>query len=228
MLTVELHAHSERSYDGRDPVEDLLEQAAAVGLDALAVTDHDEIDASLEAVDLAPDYGMIGIPGLEVTCAAGHVLAIGVEELIPAGLSFAETIDRIHEKGGIAIVPHPFQEFRSGVLANITQQELTAADAIEVFNSRLLTGRANRQAKRFASRKGMPMTAGSDAHIYEMVGQAVTHVDTDDRSVGAILDAIADGRTSVEGRRTPWRVSFLQAAGGVKRKMSTRARQLWQ
>ncbi|TKX55118.1 PHP domain-containing protein, partial [Halorubrum sp. SS7] len=45
MLSVELHAHSALSYDGRDPVDLLLEQAAAVGLDALAVTDHDEIDA---------------------------------------------------------------------------------------------------------------------------------------------------------------------------------------
>jgi predicted metal-dependent phosphoesterase TrpH len=228
VLTVELHAHSELSYDGRDPVEKLLQQAAAVGLDALAVTDHDAIEGSLRAAELAGDYGLVGIPGMEVTSDAGHVLAIGVEELVPAGLSFAETIDRIHELGGIAIVPHPFQEFRSGVLANISQTELTAADAIEVFNSRLLTGRANRQAERFARRNGMPMTAGSDAHIFEMVGQAVTNVDTTDRSVGAIQEAIVDGRTSVEGRRTPWRVSFMQAAGGVKRKMSTRVQRLWQ
>lgn len=228
MLTVELHAHSELSYDGRDPVEDLLQQAATVGLDALAVTDHDAIEASLTAADLAPDYGLVGLPAMEVTCEAGHVLAIGVEELIPPELPFAETIDRIHDRGGIAIVPHPFQEFRSGVLANISQDELTAADAIEVYNSRLLTGRANRQAKRFARRNGMPMTAGSDAHIFEMVGRAVTNVDADERSVDAILDAIVQGRTSVEGRRTPWRVSFMQAAGGVKRKMSTRVQRLWQ
>ena len=228
MLTVELHAHSDLSYDGRDPVEKLLQQAATVELDALAVTDHDAIEASLAAADLAADYGLVGIPGMEVTCAAGHVLAIGVEELIPSGLSFTETIDTIHDRGGIAIVPHPFQEFRSGVLANISPRELSAADAIEVYNSRLLTGRANRQAKRFAQRNGMPMTAGSDAHIFEMVGQAVTNVDADERSVDAILDAIVQGRTSVEGRRTPWRVSFMQAAGGVKRKMSTRVERLWQ
>jgi len=226
VLSVELHAHSSLSYDGRDPVERLLEEAAAVGLDGLAVTDHDEIDASLEAADLAPEYGLVGIPGMEVTSAAGHVLALGIAELVPAGLSFRETIDAIHAQGGIAVVPHPFQKSRSGVLAKISEEELTVADAIEVFNSRLLTGRANRRAERFALRHNLPVTAGSDAHISEMIGRGVTHVDTDERSVEAILAAIREGHTSVEGRRTPWHISFRQAAGGVKRRVATRVRRM--
>ncbi|MFB6172505.1 MAG: PHP domain-containing protein [Haloarculaceae archaeon] len=222
MLSVELHTHSALSFDGRDPVELLLDQAAAVGLDALAVTDHDELDASLAAADLAPDYGLVGIPGMEVTSAAGHVLAFGVREQVPAGLPFDETLDRIRDQGGIAVVPHPFQKSRSGVAPNVTRDQLAAADAIEVYNSRLLTGRANRQAERFARERDLPMTAGSDAHVAEMVGQAVTEVDTDDRSVEAILDAIRAGRTSVVGQRTPWHVSFRQAAGGVKRRIKAR------
>jgi predicted metal-dependent phosphoesterase TrpH len=224
VLAVELHTHSALSYDGRDPVEELLAQAAAVGLDALAVTDHDEIEASLTAVELAPEYGLVGIPGMEVTSDAGHVVALGVEDPVPAGLSFQETIDRIHEFGGIAVVPHPFQKSRSGVLAKISKEELTAADAIEIYNSRLLTGRANRRAERFALQHNIPVTAGSDAHISEMVGRAVTNVDTDERTAGAILDAVREGRTSVEGRRTPWRVSFRQAVGGVKRRVAARVR----
>ena len=222
MLSVELHAHSSLSYDGRDPVDALLERARAASLDALAVTDHDEIEASLEAVERAPEYGLIGIPGMEVTSAAGHVLALGVSEAVPKGLSFQETLDRIHELGGIAVVPHPFQESRSGVIENISRAELARADAIEVYNSRLLTGRSNRQARRFAREHGIPMTAGSDAHIAEMVGRAVTNVDTDERSVEAILQAIVDGRTSIEGRRTPWWISFRQAAGGAKRRIRNR------
>ncbi len=222
MLSVELHAHSALSYDGRDPVELLLEQAQAVGLDALAITDHDEIAASLEAAELAAEYGIVGIPGMEVTTRAGHVLALGVEEAVPSGLSFQETLDAIRDLGGIAVVPHPFQESRSGVLANISRDALAAADAIEVYNSRLLTGRANRQAARYARRRGLPTTAGSDAHISEMVGQAVTLVDAEEASVDAILDAIAAGRTTVEGKRTPWRISFRQAAGGAKRRVKNR------
>ncbi|EMA00282.1 PHP domain-containing protein [Haloferax denitrificans] len=219
MLSVELHSHSSLSYDGRDPIEYLLEQAVAVGLDALAVTDHDEIDASLEAAELAADYGLVGIPGMEVTCAAGHVLALGVEELIPAGLSYDETLDRIHDAGGIAVIPHPFQKSRHGVAPHISSSQLASADAIEIYNSRLLTGIANQRAERFAKRRNLPMTAGSDAHIAEMVGQAVTEVGTDTRSADAILSAVAEGRTSVVGNKTPWRISFRQAAGGATRRL---------
>lgn len=219
VLSVELHAHSALSYDGRDPVELILEQADAVGLDAIAVTDHDEIDASLEAAERAPDYGLVGIPAMEISSKAGHILGFGLEEAVPPGLSYETTLQEIHDQGGLAVIPHPFQESRHGVMARISREELAMGDAIEVYNSRLLTGRANRQAERFATSRNLPMTAGSDAHISEMVGQAVTRVDADERSVDAILQAIREGRTTVEGKRTPWHISFRQAAGGVSRRV---------
>ncbi|MFQ3295547.1 MAG: putative metal-dependent phosphoesterase TrpH [Halobacteriales archaeon] len=222
VLSVELHCHSALSHDGRDPVDRLLEQAEAIGLDAITVTDHDEIEASLDAAEMAPEYGLIGIPGMEVTTDAGHVLALGVEDLVPEGLSFLETIGRIHDLGGIAVIPHPFQESRHGVMAKVTASELIAADAIEVYNSRLITGRSNRQAEKFATERGLPMTAGSDAHIAEMVGQAVTRIDAEEPNVEGILAAIRDGRTTVEGKRTPWHISFRQAAGGAKRRVKHR------
>jgi predicted metal-dependent phosphoesterase TrpH len=222
VLSVELHTHSALSYDGRDPVDLLLEQAAAVGLDALAVTDHDEIDASLEAADRATDHGLVGIPGIEVTTAAGHLLALGVEEFIPSGRPFDETLDLIGDLGGVAVVPHPFQKSRHGVAPHISRDQLASADAIETYNSRLLTGIANRRAERFADRRDLPTTAGSDAHIAEMVGQAVTEVAAERRSTEAILDAVVDGRTSVTGSRTPWRISARQAAGGAKRRVKHR------
>ncbi|SDQ67275.1 PHP domain-containing protein [Natronobacterium texcoconense] len=219
MLSVELHAHSSLSYDGRDPVELILEQAEAVGLDAIAITDHDEIDASLEAAERAPEYGLVGIPGIEISSKAGHILGLGVEEAVPPGLSYETTIEEIHAQGGLAVIPHPFQESRHGVMARISREELTKGDAIEVYNSRLLTGRANRQAERFAQSRNLPMTAGSDAHISEMVGQAVTRVDAEERSTDAILEAVRQGKTSVEGKRTPWHISFRQFAGGVTRRV---------
>lgn len=224
MLSVELHTHSEASFDGRDPVELILQQARSVGLDAIAITDHDEIWASLEAVERAPTYDLIGIPGIEISSADGHVLALGVEEVIPAGLEFEETLTRIWEQDGLAIAPHPFQESRSGLLANISGEQLAKVDAIEVYNSRLLTGRSNWQAKRFARRNGLPMTAGSDAHICEMVGQAVTNVNPDQATADSILEEIRTGRTVIEGSRTPWRISVRQALGGVRRRIAHRLR----
>jgi len=227
VLSCELHTHSQLSHDGRDPVDLLVEQADAIGLDALAVTDHDEIEASLAAAELAEERGMIGIPGIEVTSRAGHILGLGVDEKIQPGLPYENTLNLIRDAGGIAVIPHPFQEARHGVIANITLDQLAMADAIEVYNSRLLTGRANRQAKRFAQENGLPMVAGSDAHISEMVGQARTLIDATEPSVPAILDAIREGRTEIDGKRTPWRISFRQAAGGAKRRMIAKLLELF-
>ncbi|MXR53159.1 PHP domain-containing protein [Halovenus sp. WSH3] len=222
MLAVELHAHSVSSYDGRDGIEQLLERARQVGLDGLAVTDHDAFAASERAAELAEEYGLVGIPGMEISTAAGHVLALGIDRRIERGLGFRESVERIHDAGGIAVVPHPFQELRKGVLGAIPKRAITAADAIEVYNSRLLTGRSNRQADALAEEYGMAKTAGSDAHTAEMVGRARTLVETEDRTAEGILAAIRDGETAIRGRRTPYRITLKQVAGSATRRARKR------
>ncbi len=114
-VRIDPHVHSEASYDGREPVELILEHAADIGLDAVVITDHDTTGGSVRAAKLAADYGLIGIPGVEVSTAHGHLLALGVERMPPRRASYAETIRWIHDHGGIAVVPHPFQRSRHGV-----------------------------------------------------------------------------------------------------------------
>ncbi|WP_336328224.1 PHP domain-containing protein [Halovenus sp. HT40] len=217
MLAVELHTHSIHSYDGHDSVEQLLDAARASSLDAIAVTDHDDFSAGRRAAELSSEELLV-IPGMEVSSAAGHVLGLGIDRAIERGLPFRKTVERIHDAEGIAVVPHPFQELRKGVLGAIPKTEIKAADAIEVYNSRLFTGRANRQADSLADEYGMTKTAGSDAHIAEMVGRAQTLVETDDRSVDGILTAIRNGNTTVQGRRTPYRITLRQVAGSATRR----------
>ena len=94
-LQIDLHVHSEGSYDGSEPVDLILEHAADIGLDAVVITDHDTIHESLRAAELAPEYGLIGIPGVEVSTAHGHLLAIGVEEMPPRRAPYDETVDWI-------------------------------------------------------------------------------------------------------------------------------------
>jgi predicted metal-dependent phosphoesterase TrpH len=114
-VSVDPHVHSDESYDGHEPVELILEHAAEIGLDAVVITDHDVIGESKRAAELAPEYGLIGIPGVEVSTAHGHLLAVGVERMPPRRRPYDETIAWIHEHGGVAIVPHPFQRSRHGV-----------------------------------------------------------------------------------------------------------------
>lgn len=221
VLAAELHCHSEHSHDGEDPVGEMLANAVEAGLDVIAITDHDTLAGSHEAMELAPSYDIIALPAIEVSTVAGHVLAIGVSESIPSKESFDQTIERIHDAGGVAIVAHPYQRLRRGVLANLDPDALAIADAIETYNSRFLTGRTNRQAATLATRLGLPATAGSDAHIAEMVGRSQTLIDAEP-DPEAIVTAIRDGKTSIDGQRTPITHTLRKAAGTAHRRMRRR------
>ena len=86
MGTADLHIHSIYSHDATTTVRAILKQASDVGLNVIAVTDHDEIRGSLEARELAPKYGIEAISGAEVTTKDGHLVALFVDTLPPSGL----------------------------------------------------------------------------------------------------------------------------------------------
>ena len=225
LLRIDPHVHSRASHDGHEPVELLLEHASEIGLDGIVVADHDSIEASLHAAELAPEYGLVGIPGVEVSTADGHLLAVGVDERPEPGQPMAETVDLVESMGGATIVPHPFQRSRHGV----RKRHLVDVDpdAIEVYNSMLFTGYRNRRANTFAHRRDVAMVAGSDAHFLPNVGRAYTEVilETDPgpdpaASADAIVEAIRDGATGVSGRRTPIPESARHYAAGAAKKGS--------
>lgn len=208
MLTADLHIHSEASYDCDTTVEEILEAAVEAELDVVAVTDHDEIRASHEAVEAAPDYGLLAVPGVEVSTADGHLIGLGVEEKPPSGEPVERTIETVRKQGGIAVIPHPFQRLRNGVGA------VRDCDAVETYNSRLLTGFANWRALRFARAYDLPQLGGSDAHVAPMVGQTYTEIDAEPE-VASVLEAIRKGRTEVHGKRTPLLHTAQQFAARV-------------
>ncbi|QSX00556.1 PHP-associated domain-containing protein [Haloterrigena alkaliphila] len=222
-FAIDFHVHSDDSYDGHEPIELILEHAADIGLDGVVITDHDEISESIRAANLAPEYGLIGIPGVEVSTRHGHLLAIGVEERPDPGRPVMETVDRVRELGGIAIVPHPFQRSRHGV----RKRHIEDADAIETFNSMVFTGYRNRRARTFARRRGYPEIGASDAHYLPNVGKAYTEIlvtpdaanPTKADIAGAdLVEAILEGRTQIRGKRTPIHKSTVQYAKGAVRK----------
>ncbi|MCU4741255.1 PHP-associated domain-containing protein [Natronoglomus mannanivorans] len=222
-FAIDFHVHSDDSYDGHEPIELILEHAADIELDGVVITDHDEIEESLRAAELAPEYGLVGIPGVEVSTRHGHLLAIGVEERPDPGQPFMETVETVRELGGIAIVPHPFQRSRHGV----RKGRIEDADAIEVYNSMLFTGYRNRRARTFARRRDYPEIGASDAHYLPNVGRAYTDIlvtpddDVDSKADidgDELVDAILEGRTQIRGKRTPVHKSTVQYAKGAVRK----------
>jgi len=200
-----LHTHSEGSYDGKEPVDLMVEHIndEEVDLDGFAVTDHDEIKESLEATKMAENCEVVVIPGVEVSTENGHLLAIGVTEKPEKGRKFMETVAEIRKMGGAAVVPHPFQKTRHGV----SKSRIKDIDAVEAFNAWLFTGFQNRRARKFAERNGYPKVSGSDAHSLGMIGRAYTEIKVDkprdEIEAQDIVEALRNGDTSMKGRRAP-------------------------
>lgn len=221
MLACDLHVHTRFSKDGESSVEAVLARAREVGLAAVAITDHDTLEGVRYAARLADPPALV-IPGIEVSTADGHLIALGVAEPVPRGRPVIETIDLVHAQGGLAILPHPYHRLRHAVGFR-EHDALAAADAVEVFNSRYIFGSANQKAGRRAARLGKPAVGGSDSHHARYVGFGRTLVDAEPE-VDAILAAIRAGRCYPAGRMTPLRTYTGQSLRSTWRKARRRIR----
>jgi len=201
-LTIDPHVHSEGSFDGKEPIELILEHANEIDLDAICITDHDNHHKAVEAVEMAENYDdIIVIPGVEVSTKDGHLLALDVDERITPGKPVNETVEIIHEKGGAAVIPHPFQKSRHGV----SKRKIEKGDGLETLNAWFITGYQNRRAKKFANKNDFPEFAGSDAHSIGLIGRAYSELKIEKENPGKedIIKAIKHGDTEVRGRRAP-------------------------
>jgi glycosyltransferase involved in cell wall biosynthesis len=169
LIDVDLHMHTDHSYDCATPVEVLLAEARARGLGAIAITDHNEISGALEA--RAKADGLTVIVGEEVkTAEQGEVIGLFIEQKIPRGMTLAETIAEIKRQGGLVYVPHPFDRMHSVPDYEHLLDVIDEVDAIEVFNPRIAITEFNDEAVRFAAKYRIPAGAGSDAHVPQGLG----------------------------------------------------------
>src|ERR1700757_3792550 len=194
-FNIDLHTHTFFSGDGVSSPEDLIASARAKGLHGVAITDHNTCDAidyllgkKLMRADGLPVEGFLIIPGVEVTTADGHLLCIGTTLPYLKGKPAREVCEIIHERGGLAIPPHPYDLFRAGIRFPVL--ETLPIDALEVFNAATTLRRYNRYAFKYAQVRGLPMVAASDAHHAAAVGTAYTILHTDDFSVKGVLNQI--------------------------------------
>ncbi len=170
-IVCDLHMHTSWSHDCSIPVTDLLDQADAVGLGAIAITDHNRFGGAAEGAELARNRRLTVIPGEEVkTAGQGEVIGLFLEEEIPRGLSFTETIDAIRRQGGLVYLPHPFDRLHAIPDPQTLHRHVSDIDVFEVYNARLLRDSFNDEALRFARKYGLTMGAGSDAHVLQGVG----------------------------------------------------------
>ena len=95
-MRVDLHMHTHFSPDSEMSPEHLVRRCVEVGLDCIAVTDHNTIEGAKEVSRIAPFTVIIGE---EVASSDGEITGLFLEEAVPRGLSPLETVKLIKGTG---------------------------------------------------------------------------------------------------------------------------------
>jgi predicted metal-dependent phosphoesterase TrpH len=197
MLKVDLHTHTADDPADRIPYQthELIDRAAELGFDALAVTLHDRQLDLAAFRDYAAARGVVLIPGIERAIQGRHVLLLNYSRAAETVASFDDLARLKEREHGIVIAPHPF--FPAGsALRGLLSKHAHLFDAVEwngMFTRRV---NFNVRAERWAARHGKPMVGNGDVHRLEQLGTTYSLVDAESNA-DAICDAIAAGRVQV-------------------------------
>jgi len=204
MLKVELHTHT-----ADDPVDriphttlELIDRAAALGYDALAITLHEQQLDLGRFAPYAADRGLVLIPGVERTIEGRHVLLLNFKRGTEDVRTFSDLARLKSSQRALVIAPHPF--FPGSVcLRDDLERHANLFDAVE-RNAMFTRGvDFNRRAERWAARHGKPVVGNCDVHRLRQLGTTYSLVDAT-RNADAICEAIAEGRVRVESRPLAW------------------------
>ncbi len=170
MIKADLHIHTAYSPDATTSLDQVVSRCLKLGINCIAVTDHNTILGALRVREMAPFPVIVGE---EINTCSGEIIGYFLTEEIPPRLPAEETVRRIKEQGGLVCIPHPFDRLRFSALRRQTlEMILPQVDIIEVFNSRVLLPRHNLRALHFAQENGLLLSAGSDAHVPSEIGRA--------------------------------------------------------
>jgi len=205
-LKAELHCHNvfsngnvgalEPIYDCNVTISKQLEQAHAVGLDVLFVTNHNTIDGYKQMLEYKKNHQKFDAlnvyPAEEVTTNnESHVLIYGLDHSIKSGLSLHEVLDEAKKQDAVTIAPHPFS------LLDALREDSTYCDLFEVFNSSNVDVYSNLKAKNFAKEKGLPVVAGSDSHVQSTIGRSTNLIHSENK-LDSVIDAMKHHKITIE------------------------------
>lgn len=163
-MKLDFHVHTNYSIDSIIKPRELALKSKQTGI-IFANTDHNSIEAHAVFRKLNIPF----IPGEEIRTDRGDLIGLYLNELIPKKTPFEESIDLIHQQGGLAYLPHMYDLTRKGVIP--TKEEARKLDVIEIFNARCLSPRYNDQAEVFAQEGKITKAIGSDTHFLFEFGQ---------------------------------------------------------
>ena len=205
-LKAELHCHNifsngnvgalEPIYDCNVTISKQLEQAHAVGLDVLFVTNHNTIDGYKQMLEYKKNHQKFDAlnvyPAEEVTTNnESHVLIYGLDHSIKSGLSLHEVLDEAKKQDAVTVAPHPFS------LLDALREDSTYCDLFEVFNSSNVDVYSNLKAKNFAKEKGLHVVVGSDSHVQSTIGRSTNLIHSENK-LDSVIDAMKHHKITIE------------------------------
>jgi len=199
MLKVDLHTHTADDPSDFIPhtTPELIDRAAVLGFDAIAVTLHDrQLDVQAFA-GYARARGIVMIPGVERTIHGRHVLLLN----FPPAAESIESFDHLRRlktrhPEGLVVAPHPFFPL-TNCLWSLMDRHADLFDAVEINGFHTAAFDFNRRAVRWARAHGKPLVGSSDAHRLRLLGKTFSFVDAEP-TADAICSAIRYGRVRVE------------------------------
>ena len=221
MGLADLHLHTIYSYDGTASLAAVLSRAKQLGLDVIAITDHDVIAGALKAMEIAPNYGVEVIPGIEITTADGDLLAFFITEKVDPGLSLVETVLRVRALGGVCVAPHPMaggmgMKSLSGRTILKALRDPAVAETligIETYNGTAIDRISNHYANILASQINIAKTGSSDAQIIDTIGFGLTEFEG--RTAADLLLALKNKTTKVR-RHKEWSAFRILGSWGIR------------
>ena len=228
------HAHSQHSFDGKEPLARLCAELRSRGYHFLLLTEHDDtLDAATyericsECNGLSgPDF--LAVPGIEVRCWRNereqcHVAALGVRAWIPRG-PIPDVLSAIRLAGGLSVILHPHK-----YSAHVEPAELAGFDGFEFWNGKedghfAPRGKTMQLARRLcASGRGPVLYAGHDLHELEGIAPLAIELEAAALKKEEVFEKLRTGEFNLRTRglqfsatRGPstvqfWRMGFSRA-----------------
>jgi predicted metal-dependent phosphoesterase TrpH len=212
LLKADFHIHTRYSMDCQTELEEIVKRCQSLGINCIAVSDHDAVEGALKIQKIAPFKVIVAE---EVLTFNGEVMGMFLKERIASGISIEKAITAIKEQGGLVSIPHPFDPLR-GLRLNTEEFDKLASqiDIIEVFNARCPYGKPNTRAKNFAREHNLPGTAGSDAHIISEIGNVFVTL-PDFNGPPEFLTALKEG--GIQGKRSSPFVHFYSTIAKIRK-----------
>ncbi len=212
-MLVAIHVHTSYSACSESPVAGIVRYCREHGIQAIAVTDHNQIEGALDLRAQAPDLRVI--VGEEISTRDGEVIGLFLKQQIEAGRDIRETCLEIKNQGGLVYVPHPFDRLKvHRVRRRHLMRILDLVDIIEVYNAKISLPIYNARAKRFADRHGKIGAVGSDSHYISAIGAAINVMEPFDGPED-FLDKLsrAEHRTRAASLAATWWVRLRKLMG---------------